>query len=429
MVIGKIRHYPKIMAHCLLLILPALIFTQPVFSQQGINPANLYFPVYKTVLYENKIIPTFVQDVPVGFSDIIALHQEKIQDPINEINSLVKDAEKALSITPQNDTLLLKLAILYYERKDLGKAEKIFENLVNRSAKHGVDENSFFYLGLIAAERKAYKECKYYFGEVVRMDNKRANAHLNLGITYFYLNDYKRAADSFESALAINPKDAIAYFFTGLIKHKRGEENGAVWDFRWAKKLQPGSSVFNDWPVSSAVPAKELKKLQDRLNKYPHDPGNYYKIGWLYVNYGELDKAESYFRQALDINPRHGNSFFGLSEVYLYRGDFDKAESYAFKILEYEPDLRAFTYGVVGRIRVHKEDYNGAEKILKEAIAIGDPRDTFYSHALLGQIYLEENKLKEAKEELEECRRIGIKHPEVAELAMKVARYERIYGN
>ena len=158
---------------------------------------NVYFPVYTNIPYQNKAIPGLVQEIPIQFKDVISLHQIKLDLKGSQLDKLAKDMENSLSINPQNDILILKQAILYYEAKKIDKAENIFENLVDRSAKPQIKEDSFFYLGLIAGQRNAYKESKYYFERVIELDKKRTNAYINLGIAYFFLNEYKKATDAF----------------------------------------------------------------------------------------------------------------------------------------------------------------------------------------------------------------------------------------
>ncbi|MDD5730435.1 MAG: tetratricopeptide repeat protein [Candidatus Omnitrophica bacterium] len=414
---------------CCSLIAAKIVFAQAVPEQNdGYYKVNL-----SPRPYSNMKIPGFIQDIPQEFKDIVALHlpseQNSAESQIEIIKNQVPNALEPLAVTPENDLTILKLAILNYERKDLSTAETLFENLYNRSTKRIVDENSFFYLGLIAAERQAYQECKYYFEEVLRINKKRTSAYINLGIALLYLKDYKNALVSFELALTIEPFNAIAYFFKGLSIYKNGEPEGALGYFYTANRLKSDDKVFEKWSDSLKERDMKLKFLSFKAFIFPWDPATHYRLGWIYLDYGYIDKAKACFDKALEADSGYTNGLIGLSEVALYKKDFKLAESQLLKIIEISPKESCYVYSLIGRVRIHAQDFEGAETVLNKAIKL-DPQEKYsYPHALLGQVYLLENRLKEAQEELAICAATGERSGEVEELEMKVARYKRVYGN
>ena len=46
-----------------------------------------------------------------------------------------------------------------------------------------------------------------------------------------------------------------------------------------------------------------------------------YTTGMAYLETGEHENAERWFRAALEINPKHAPSYVGLGHVYLKRGE------------------------------------------------------------------------------------------------------------
>ena len=410
-------------------LIAATLFAGAAFGQQSLPAAGAYFTVPGTLLYDNKKIPGFVQEIPGEFKEIILLHRVNAVQLEPEISALIKKTEESLLITPQNDTLLLKRAILEYERKDYVKAEKMFESLVDRSAKPEVDENAFFYLGLIAAERQAYKESKYYFERIIAMNKKRANAYINLGISLFFLKEYDKATDAFESVLILRPNDPVVYFYRGLISYSKNNMDKAAVGFRWAKRLGSEDPMFARWTDSLMENDTRIIDLSIAIKRKPKLLDNYIQLGWLYISYGAVAESESVFSEAPRINAtQYWRIYLGLSEVYLYKSDFKRAEGYALKAIEISPWNEGSIDALIGRIRIHAKDYKGAEDMLKQSILLRPAQEAFYSHALLGQVYILENKIKEAEQELEACRKTGARHPEIDELEMKIARYKRING-
>ena len=170
----------------------------------------------------------------------------------------------------------------------------------------------------------------------------------------------------------------------------------------------------------------QLAILLSNLKASPNDPLDLCSLGRFYIGYGEIKKAELYFKQALAKNRAYWHGYTGLSEVYLYKNEFKKAEEEALKVLNYAPELKGHVYSIIGRIRFHAQDYSGAEAMLNKSIENNDPSRAYYAHALLGQLYIREGKLKDAEEELVRARSSQKDHAEIDELAMKIERYKRI---
>ncbi len=412
-----------------------LFFIVPAAAQQPVVKPGNYFAVYSSILYEQKQIPGFIQEIPVEFKDIVSLHTTGIDARISTINKMIGNTENALAITPENDILMFKLAILYYERKDYVKAEKMFENLVNRSAKRKIDEDASYYLGLIAAQRKAYKECKYYFEEVLRLNKRRLNGYVNLGISFFYLGNYNKSREQFETALILQPEDPISYFYKGLINYKSGKTKTAVAEFRWADRLKPNDPIFEKWTDSIMEDDGRIPMYLLAIETKPEEARNYVELGLVYVEYGELALAQTYLDKALAMkkNDRSDRAWIidaydGLSEVYLFKKQFDRAQSIILKIFEYSHSAEAesFVYSAIGRIWFHAQKYDRAEEYIRKALEKSQPKKDYYSRALLGQLYILQDKLEDAEDELVKCRSSGVKHPEIDELEMKIARYKRL---
>jgi tetratricopeptide (TPR) repeat protein len=63
--------------------------------------------------------------------------------------------------------------------------------------------------------------------------------HLNRGRERFQQKNYKGALEDFNSAILLNPKEANAYYYRGLILRTLGDTLGAVLDFDRALELNP----------------------------------------------------------------------------------------------------------------------------------------------------------------------------------------------
>ena len=64
--------------------------------------------------------------------------------------------------------------------------------------------------------------------------------HTNRGVEYGAKDDYDRAIADHDQAIKIDPKNALAYNNRGIVKLKKGDEEGGNADIARARQLQPG---------------------------------------------------------------------------------------------------------------------------------------------------------------------------------------------
>jgi Flp pilus assembly protein TadD len=66
---------------------------------------------------------------------------------------------------------------------------------------------------------------------------------------------------------------------------------------------------------------KDLRKLQERLEKNPGDPTNHYNLGMAYFQLERYDEAEKPLREYTGLKPDDPKGFFFLGRVLQLRGD------------------------------------------------------------------------------------------------------------
>jgi eukaryotic-like serine/threonine-protein kinase len=117
-----------------------------------------------------------------------------------------------------------------------------------------------------------------------------------------------------------------------------------------------------------------------------------------------LDKAASYYQQALEKDPNHVLSYAGLAEAFFLKEfssihpDQQKATAAAEKAYALDSTL-AETNISLGLIReYHNWNWREAERLLKRAIEINP--NHWNAHRELGQLYLRMRRLTEAENEL-----------------------------
>ncbi|MEN6391169.1 MAG: ankyrin repeat domain-containing protein [Syntrophomonas sp.] len=143
----------------------------------------------------------------------------------------------------------------------------------------------------------------------------RVQAKLDLAVKYLSENDYEKAILAFNDAIKIDPKEVKAY-------------QGLARTYTIQGKYDEARSTYDKG--LAAVAAEKKQALQIGL-------------AGMYIDQGQLDKAEQAFQEINNSNPSCLEAYFGLAMVYQQKGDNPKAEAMLRKAVENNPnEYRAY---------------------------------------------------------------------------------------
>ncbi len=142
-----------------------------------------------------------------------------------------------------------------------------------------------YVLGNNAFERKDYGQAIYYYEQSVR---KAENAIYlnNLGIAYKEAEQYEKAAEAYERAIAINPGLWRPYYNLGVVSSLMGKYEDSEGSYLKAIEVNP------------------LCELA------------YHNLGNLYSSLGRNDDAIAAYEKAIEANPSFLDSYYNLSLEY-----------------------------------------------------------------------------------------------------------------
>ena len=204
---------------------------------------------------------------------------------IGQLDTAVKDYEKALALKPDYAEALYNLGITLRE------------------------------LGQIDAAIKSYKQALTikpdYFG-----------AHNNLGNIFLELGQLDAAADSFEWAVAYKPDFAEAYNNLGVVNRERDQVYEAIKNFEKAIDIKPDyfqahSNLGNSLQLLNKMDAA-IKCYEKSLTINPNYTLGYVNIGLVHQEKGQKGDAIKQYEKALAINPNHVLAYYNLSTIKQY---------------------------------------------------------------------------------------------------------------
>jgi tetratricopeptide (TPR) repeat protein len=123
----------------------------------------------------------------------------------------ILDEVSKIKLTPKDEiNIALNLSLIMWKKDDLQKAIELLEQLIGKGYKNStIYQNLGYYLILNGEYTKALdvnkEACEYNDSDSALLDN--------LGINYYFLEDYEKAAEIYSKILPKNPSFASAYYY------------------------------------------------------------------------------------------------------------------------------------------------------------------------------------------------------------------------
>ena len=176
--------------------------------------------------------------------------------------------------------------------------------------------------------------------------DEAAQYNMQLGISYLRQGDFKAAQEKLEKALAVNDELTMAHMALGLALERLGDPRGAEKSYRRAVSLDDESpDALNALAVYLCLQKQEVSEALryfDRALAVPAAKVESNKA-MLYTNAGtcakagNLDRAESYLRAALAVDPQFRDALLQMADVAFTRGVFLQSRAFIERLLAAGP--------------------------------------------------------------------------------------------
>jgi tetratricopeptide (TPR) repeat protein len=241
---------------------------------------------------------------------------------------------------------------------------------------------------------------------------------------FIYAGDYKRAIEAGKLAVEKYPKDSEAYLCLGLAYYNVGELKLALENLKKAESLTSNKEdlmgIYNiigqilyrmGYLDALLYYSRSLNLAKDLGNKDLHI-SILNNIADIYKGKGELDKALSYYEEALSLQTNEeakALTYNNIASLYSKKGDNQKAVEYFQKAVEiYEKYGDYHSVAMVklnlGDLYREMKDYEKAEKYLFEGLEgvkkMGDKYWEAAGYGSLGFLYKDKGDKKTAREYL-----------------------------
>ncbi len=117
--------------------------------------------------------------------------------------------------------------------------------------------------------------------------------------------------------------------------------------------------------------AEKYEELSEaRLREDPKDPKSCFDLGYFYSRKGDLEKAETFYRKAIELKKDYLDAHFGLQEAYATQGRYQEAMEVNRRILALDPK-NADAYYNLGELCMGLGSADEAREFYGKALELG----------------------------------------------------------
>jgi tetratricopeptide (TPR) repeat protein len=248
-----------------------------------------------------------------------------------------------------------------------------------------------------------------------------AGGLLQQGVAQFKQGNLQAAMDRFQAAVQVNPRDARAHDYIGVILGESGKLNEAIVEFDQAIRLDPGVS---DSHFHLGLAYKQTGRINDAISEYQEalrlNPGMVeaqYSLSAICAKLGDLDGAIRLLREVLKAVPDFGEAHYNLglnlwnryksSMGLRQKADLDNAQEELKTATKVQPQ-QATVYFVLGQVMSDRGDLISGVENLQKAVDL-DPANPEY-HYNLGLALRLKGDMEPASAQFREAIRLNPSH-------------------
>lgn len=196
---------------------------------------------------------------------------------------------------------------------------------------------------------------------------RAATANVQLGVAYMNDGNLETAMEKFSKAIEQDPKNATAYASIAVLYGQLNERELAEKNFRKALRLKPDDSrTHNNYGLLLCRQGHYIK-AEEQFNAAASDPlypgiaGTLTNAGVCASRIPDTEKAEEYFRRALDTDPRYIPALLHMISTTYSQGNYMNARGYLQRFEDIAPySAESLWLGV--RIEDALRDYNASAR-------------------------------------------------------------------
>ena len=268
----------------------------------------------------------------------------------------------------KNKDILLLLAIIHYENRDLQSTKKLFHEL----EKIDPTTEVMNYLGLFKLSEKNFSAAVTYFSKAHKAEKKNHEYIYNLASAYFLKGWFDEALKCFTQAVCMAPEMISYHYSLAYLYYQKKAYNKAAMELDYIKSLDENHEQSNI--LSAMVTAKKgdplaaKNQLEEIVKANPLDDFAVSALSKVYRELSQTDLAKYHIKMALALNPDSLDYLSDLAEIKIEQKDYENAKKTIEKMLELN-EKYIYAHIALSKINVALKDFDAvfdcAQSIIK----------------------------------------------------------------
>lgn len=339
-----------------------------------------------------------------------------------------KKVSEALAKFQQAVALKADYYAAYYECGWCYNDQKKYTNAIEslRKARHGWSAipKVYFELGYAFQKTELVDSAIKCYARTLELKSDYSLAYKQLGYIYYDKEEYEKAVNNFlqyESNAKVEINDYLYWYRKGFTYNALKQFSNAITALE--KSLGFKKDYINTY-LELGFAATRLKTNNDVAISYfkkaieldPKSHIAYNGIGEVYRdNIKDRNEAMNWYEKTLSINPNERKANYGMGYCLNSGGQYAEAISYIKKAIQYEPGYTA-AYVELGYSYFKTDQLNMAIEQLNKAISLNASNENARYYLTL--IYIKQKNKTMAQKMVNELKNLSSKH--VTELQQKV---------
>ena len=242
----------------------------------------------------------------------------KKTDKESEKSATSKDAfaklNDEIAANPNRAELLFERGQIFVQRNVMNQA---YADLNRACELDSTNTEYLMVLADVAFKTFQIKKASDSFEKVVKLEPKNKDAYLKLSELYFYVRGYQKSLLYSNEALKLDKKLVRAYYLRGFAYKEMGDTAKAVSSFNTVIDLQNDYDAYIQLGNIYAVRNNSLAEqyYNNALKVQPASTEALYNRGLYYQNKGDVVKAVADYNSILKIDPNYSDAYFNLGYI------------------------------------------------------------------------------------------------------------------
>lgn len=254
-------------------------------------------------------------------------------------NKAINCLRKAIKLNPQNDVFLVELYSCFELSDKLPHGIKYFNNYIDHFP---YSAQAWDFLGALYFKNNEFEKAIEAHDYAIAIDDKLINAMLGKAFAYVALEKYEEALEDFQKVAELKMPDSFTLLCMGECYEQLEQYDNAEIFYRRALEENPmlvdaysGLAIINHYKGKNK---EAISFIKQAINLEPAESAFWFLLGDFYLKSGLLDKGEEAYRKVVELDPENPDIWYHLIQLNIENGNDEKAMNDVYESLNFHYD-------------------------------------------------------------------------------------------